>query len=183
MSLCDKLFRADLWIHRRFEEAYYHVDGMTVPAILAACAKVEKISAAKYHYNTGSIGITRGERTLRHVRSKEKLFNVWHDLLEISGDVNGIGAFYLCREIPCRAWLFAKKMGFSKTVLDAHNQKMHQLFLIHYPVAQKTDEFRSTPKLKRILWFIYAHSFALANFLLSVVPTRRLPAEDRMGES
>lgn len=157
MSLCDKLFSANIWAHRRFEEAYYHVDAMTVPAILAACTRVEKISDTKYHYNTGSIGITRGERTLQHLKSKEKLFDAWHELLEVNGDANGNGAFYLCREISCRSWQVRKNQLHNCRDIQVHNRKMKDIFVHNYKKAKKNELYSNFPLMKKIIWLIYAN--------------------------
>ena len=117
------------------------------------CARLSRTDAALYHYNTDGGSITRGRRNMAHVRSMQNLFAAYSQAAE---SAHPDGDFFVCREIPSTGRLLPASRAIPLPVCIRHIRCMHRIFKRHWPAARTAEDYRTSPRAKKLLWHIYA---------------------------
>ena len=151
-GLLGKLFRAEIWKERRFEEGYYHVDAMTMAQLEEFCRRVVRMDDELYHYDTTGDSITRGRKKPLHIKSKERLFEIYSSAAQRAPSA---GSFFICSEIPCAGRLIPPGGEISLKMAVDHIRKMHAVFMRHWANAKKTQRYREASAMKKVLWKIF----------------------------
>jgi len=161
-GLLGKLFRREIWKERRFDENYYHVDAMTMATVQEFCSCFVRTDAPLYHYNTTGPGITRGTRNPLHIKSKERLFEVFSKAAE---GAPVAGSFFICREIPSTGRLICPGGRISRKMAVEHIRKMRVIFARHWREAKKAEDYSAAPLAKKILWNLFLYAPMCASYL------------------
>lgn len=162
-GLIGKLFRAECFAGRRFQEGYYHLDAVMLADIRNYCEKVARTDRAMYHYNTTNDSITRGRKKPMHVRSMEHLFEAYSAAAPYALPE---GSFFICREIPSAGRLIPPGGAVTWNMARDHIRVMHRIFMQHWKEAQQAPDWQQAPRAKRLLWRIYARRPVLASVMV-----------------
>lgn len=162
-GLIGKLFRAECFAGRRFEEHYYHLDAVLLADVQSFCAVFARTDRMMYHYNTTNDSITRGKKKPMHVRSMEHLFEAYS---AAAAHAPSEGSFFICREIPSAGRLILPGGAIALGMALAHIRVMHRIFMRHWAAAKQTPEYQNAPKAKRLLWNVYARCPVAASVMV-----------------
>jgi glycosyltransferase involved in cell wall biosynthesis len=135
-TLWCNLYSAALWRGLRFAEGYCYEDEMVFPEITKRCRKFIKTEKKLYNYNRINTGIVRSAKTMMHLRSKEKLIEVYIDFFEKNLVCTELSAFYLCITIPAYRLLITMNDNISSKYARRHNEKMHKIFCKYFQAAR-----------------------------------------------
>jgi len=150
-----KLYRADYWKTLRFPEGLLYEDALTLPGILKNEPRFVRTEKKLYHYNRESTSILRSRKTMKHLLSKEAVFDLYEQYFTENPRLADLHAFYMCSNIPSRNALIKKTDDIPQDVQKAHRNKMRKLFLKYWKRAVGTEYFAASPKSKQILWTLY----------------------------
>lgn len=164
-GLLGKIFRAEIWKGRRFEEDYYHVDAMTMVRLEDFCQRFVRTDSEMYHYDTTGASITRGKKKPLHIKSKERLFEIYSSVAQRAPSA---GSFFICSEIPCAGRLILPGGEITKKMAADHIQRMHAVFTRHWGSAKATLRYREAPMMKKVLWNLFRYAPVCAAYLTSV---------------
>ena len=164
-GLLGKVYRAEIWKDRRFEEGYYHVDAMTMAKVEEFCRRYVRMDDEMYHYDTTGVSITRGKKNQLHIKSKERLFEIYSDAAKRAPSA---GSFFICREIPCAGRLILPGGEISIGMAVRHIRTMHGIFRRHWQNAKSAKDYHSTKGMKKFLWRIFCHVPVVATVLETI---------------
>ena len=154
-GLLGKVYRAEIWKDRCFEEGYYHVDAMTMAKVEEFCRRYVRMDDEMYHYDTTGVSITRGKKNQLHIKSKERLFEIYSDAAKRAPSA---GSFFICREIPCAGRLILPGGEISKKMAADHIRKMHKVFTHHWVSAKAAQKYREASMMKKVLWNLFRYA-------------------------
>lgn len=168
-----KLYRADYWKTLRFPEGLLYEDALTLPYILKNEPRFVRTEKKLYYYNRESTSILRSRKSMKHLRSKEAVFDLYERYFTENPRLADLHAFYMCSNIPSRNALIKKTDDVPADVRKAHKKKMRKLFLTYWNHAVKTEFFKTSPKSKQILWTLYRACPPLAQWLAAHYTKKR----------
>lgn len=169
----SKLYKKDLWRGLRFPAGKYYEDCLTLPGICEKEPVLVRTERKLYRYNRQSSSIMRGRKNIRHLESREAVFDATLSYLEAHPALKELADFYAVSSVPSRSALFLKTDDVPADTLKQHNKKMRALFLKHWKDAKRSPYFTSASKAKKLLWTIYRISPALAAFLAARYTKKR----------
>ncbi|SMC83685.1 glycosyltransferase family 2 protein [Papillibacter cinnamivorans] len=167
-SLCDKLYRAELWKTVRLPAGYIYEDNLVLMDLFSKNLCLAVTDKIGYYYDVSGLSTTRGKKGILHMRSAEKLCRLWEEYIVRQKDTSGNIDMAICKSIPCYRWLAEENDEIDRPALRRHNANMHKIFSRHYRVAKKSEKYRAEPPAKKLLWLIYYCSPALSNYLIKV---------------
>ena len=163
------LYRAALWKDVRFPVGLYYEDVLTFPQISARCTRLVRTAEKLYYYNRLETGIVRSAKNLRHLLSKERVYETYAAYFAAHPALADLGAYYVCRNIPARRAIITPGGDISAAAARSHNKKLHRLFLKNYRAARRSPYWREDPLKKRLYRALYALCPALSNALLAKI--------------
>ena len=168
-----KLYRADYWKTLRFPEGLLYEDALTLPDILENEPKFVRTEKKLYSYNRESTSILRSRKSMKHLRSKEAVFDLYEAYFKSHPTLSELHAFYMCSNIPSRNALIRRTDNIPQDVRRTHRKKMRKLFLTYWDRAKETAFFKSSPRSKQLLWTMYRYCPALAQWLAAHYTKKR----------
>ena len=158
------LYKTPLWEGLRFSVGHYKQDAIIFPEITSRCNSLTYTDLKLYHFNWREDSITHKEKTLTHIRSREKVISVYFQLYEDKPEYKEIVAFFICKILAESRWYahLASSTSIDKPTVKAHTQGMHIVFRTCFKDAKKYAGYKKASAKHRMYWHLFHYFPSIA---------------------